>query len=203
MSEHDRLGIESEAVAAQISADPAFAALEASGAPIVAAAGEPLSVVHANESAIAVFGADLDALGERLFRGEEPGAQRLRELAGARSHAAAARLERLRFSFGPIAQTATVLCRTLAGASGAPPLFLIALLGMRSAASESPLVVAEFDIPPLPIWPLPFPSRRSRPRGGRSGSSGAPTPRDAFWTSPPRSPTSSGGRMATSPGACF
>ncbi|CAN2532725.1 Cell-division+control+histidine+kinase+PdhS [Methylocapsa aurea] len=168
MSEHDRLGIESEAVAAQISADPAFAALEASGAPIVAAAGEPLSVVHANESAIAVFGADLDALGERLFRGEEPGAQRLRELAGARSHAAAARLERLRFSFGPIAQTATVLCRTLAGASGAPPLFLIALLGMRSAASESPLVVAESN-PAAPVLaaPVPEPAQPSARRPER------------------------------------
>ncbi|MBG0811894.1 PAS domain-containing protein [Methylosinus sp. H3A] len=137
MSEHDRLGIESEAVAAQISADPAFAALEASGAPIVAAAGEPLAVVHANESAISVFGGDLDALGERLFRGAEPGARRLRELAGAQSHASAPRLERLRFSFGPIAQTATVLCRTLAAERDAPSLFLVALLGMRSAASES------------------------------------------------------------------
>ncbi|MBU3887184.1 PAS domain-containing sensor histidine kinase [Methylosinus sporium] len=144
MSEHDRLGIESEAVAARISADPAFAALEASGAPIIAAAGAPLSVVYANESAIAIFGGDIAALSERLFGGEEPGARRLRELAGAQSHAAAPRLERLRFSFGPIAQTATVLCRVLAGDDGSP-LFLVAMLGMRAAGQESaaPGVAAE------------------------------------------------------------
>jgi PAS domain S-box-containing protein len=167
MNEHDRLGIESETVAAQISADPAFAALEASGAPIVAAAGEPLSVVHANESAIAVFGGDLAALGERLFRGEEQGARRLRELAGARSHAAAPRLERLRFSFGPIAQTATVLCRTLAGELDAQPLFLVAMLGMRSAASESPpapAVVAE----PILAAPEPIAAPEPAPPAARA-----------------------------------
>ncbi|WP_400767998.1 histidine kinase dimerization/phospho-acceptor domain-containing protein [Methylosinus sporium] len=140
MSEHDR--IESEAFAAQIGADPAFAALEASGAPIVAAAGEPLAIVYANEAAISVFGGDLVALGDRLFRGSEPGARRLRELAAAESHAAAPRLERLRFSFGPIAQTATVLCRRLT-AEETGPIFLVAMLGMRSAASETPLVRPE------------------------------------------------------------
>ncbi|OAI22008.1 PAS domain-containing sensor histidine kinase [Methylosinus sp. R-45379] len=145
MSEHDR--IESEAVATQIGADPAFAALEASGAPIVAAAGEPLAIIHANESAISVFGGDLVALGDRLFGGDEPGARRLRELAGAESHAAAPRLERLRFSFGPIAQTATVLCRRLTSEDSAP-LFLVAMLGMRSAANETPLVQpAEAPVP--------------------------------------------------------
>ncbi|WP_036291006.1 histidine kinase dimerization/phospho-acceptor domain-containing protein [Methylosinus sp. PW1] len=179
MSEHDR--IESEAFAAQIGADPAFAALEASGAPIVAAAGEPLAIVHANESAISVFGGDLVALGDRLFRGSEPGARRLRELAAAESHAAAPRLERLRFSFGPIAQTATVLCRRLT-AEETGPIFLVAMLGMRSAASETPLVrpeeasvsaaviaapeaVAESPAAPSPAIPAiePPPARPPRP----------------------------------------
>ena len=161
MSEHDRRGIESEAVAARIRADAAFAALEASGAPIVAAAGEPLAVVHANESALSVFGADLAALGERLFRGEEQGARRLRELSCAQSHAAAPRLERLRFSFGPIAQTATVLCRSLAAEAGGRPLFLVAMLGMRSAISENASDVA----PDLASGPDPVsaPARTTRP----------------------------------------
>ena len=39
-----------------IATDPAFTALEASGAPIIAMRGEPLRVVYANASAKAVFG---------------------------------------------------------------------------------------------------------------------------------------------------
>ncbi|BBU62241.1 hypothetical protein MSC49_21760 [Methylosinus sp. C49] len=169
MSEHDR--IESEAFAAQIGADPAFAALEASGAPIVAAAGEPLAIVYANEAAISVFGGDLVALGDRLFRGSEPGARRLRELAAAESHAAAPRLERLRFSFGPIAQTATVLCRRLT-AEETGPIFLVAMLGMRSAASEAPLVRPEEA--PVPAAVIVEPEAVAEPPAAPSPA--APSP---------------------------
>jgi PAS domain S-box-containing protein len=126
MSEQGDLVIASDA-AAQIREDAAFAALEDSGAPIIAAAGEPSTVIYLNDSARAVFGADARALSERLFRGEEEGARRLAELAVSTRHGAAPRLERLRFSFGPIAQTVTILCRKTEGG-----LFLVAALGVRA-----------------------------------------------------------------------
>ncbi|ATQ70259.1 hypothetical protein Ms3S1_12770 [Methylosinus sp. 3S-1] len=139
--------------ALQIREDPAFAALEDSGAPIVAAVGVPPAIVYLNESARAAFGADAAALGERLFRGEEEGARRLAELAVSTQHGAAPRLERLRFSFGPIAQTVTILCRkTRAAEQGG--LFLIAALGVR-ARSQAELALQQ--APSLPVEPEPRP----------------------------------------------
>jgi PAS domain S-box-containing protein len=134
MSEQDRLVIERAAAAARVCADPAFAALEASGAPIVAASGEPLQVVYLNSAARAVFGDDQAASTRRLFESEEPGARRLCELVLAARHGAAPRLERLRFSFGPVAQTVTILCRNISS-PGEPDLFVIAALGVRPAQS--------------------------------------------------------------------
>lgn len=130
MSEQDKLVIERKAAAAQICADPAFAALEASGAPIIAATGEPLQAVYLNESARAVFGDDLDGLSRLLFRSDEPGARRLCELVASIRNGAAPRLERLRFSFGPIAQTVTILCRNVSGCADRQ-FFVIAALGVR------------------------------------------------------------------------
>ena len=68
--------------AACVAADPVFSALDASGAPIVAAGGDPLRIAFLNESARAVFGEDAGALAERLFRGDDPGSRRLAELVG-------------------------------------------------------------------------------------------------------------------------
>jgi PAS domain S-box-containing protein len=137
MSEQGDSVIASDA-AAQIREDAAFAALEDSGAPIIAAAGEPSTVIFLNDSARAAFGADAGALSERLFRGEEEGARRLAELAVSTRHGAAPRLERLRFSFGPIAQTVTILCRKTE--SG---LFLIAALGVRARPEAEPCAKLE------------------------------------------------------------
>jgi PAS domain S-box-containing protein len=142
--------------ALQIREDPAFAALEDSGAPIVAAAGAPPTIVYLNESARAAFGADAAALGERLFRGEEEGARRLAELAVSTLHGAAPRLERLRFSFGPIAQTVTILCRkTRADEQGG--LFLIAALGVRARSQAEPPPVEPEPAPALLVEPEPAP----------------------------------------------
>lgn len=117
----------------RIAADPAFAALDASGAPILAAAGEPLRIVYLNESACAVFGADAAGLADRLFRSAEPGARRLAELVDSVRHGAALRLERLRFLLDSAPQTVTILCRKLASDDGA--CFVIAALGVRPAAA--------------------------------------------------------------------
>ena len=46
---------ERQAAAALVAADPAFAALEASGAPIIAVVGEPLRIVYRNEAARAAI----------------------------------------------------------------------------------------------------------------------------------------------------
>ena len=83
--------------AACVAADPVFSALDASGAPIVAAGGDPLRIAFLNESARAVFGEDAGALAERLFRGDDPGPRRLAELVGDMRRRPGLRLERLRF----------------------------------------------------------------------------------------------------------
>ncbi len=123
-------------VASRIAADAAFSALDASGAPLIAAAGEPLTIVYLNASARAVFGADSAELADQLFRGDEPGARRLAELVDSVRHGAALRLERLRFGFGSAPQTLTVLCRRLDEEDEAAPCFVIAALGVRPAASR-------------------------------------------------------------------
>ncbi len=122
--------------ASRIAADPAFSALDSSGAPIIAASGDPLKIVYLNASARAVFGEDAEALGARLFRGSEPGARRLSELVELVRHGAALRLERLRFDLADAPQTITILCRKLAGGE-APASFVIAALGVRPASSEA------------------------------------------------------------------
>jgi hypothetical protein len=136
MSDFDISMDERRSAAALVSADPAFAALEVSGAPIVVVAGDPLRVVHVNVSAQAVFGEDADALGDRLLRGDETGARRLVELIESVRHGSAPRLERLRFSFGSIAQNVTILCRRLADPNG-PSYFVIAALGVRPAPAAA------------------------------------------------------------------
>ncbi|MCC3245362.1 HAMP domain-containing histidine kinase [Methylocystis sp. WRRC1] len=129
--------------ARRIAADPAFSALDASGAPIVAASGDPLAVVYLNASARHIFGEDAERLGARLFFGDEPGARRLAELVESVRHGAALRLERLRFDLGDEPRTITVLCRKLAGEDGAP-CFVIAALGVRAEAPQA------LSAPPAP-----------------------------------------------------
>jgi signal transduction histidine kinase len=133
MSDCDMRKEERRAAAAQVDSDPAFAGLQASGAPIIAATADPLRIVYANPAALAVFGADLDALGERLFGGDDPRQRRLSELVESVRHRAAPRLERLHVSFGSSAQTVTILCRHVCREAG-PSYFVIAALGVRPAA---------------------------------------------------------------------
>ncbi|WP_363350962.1 HAMP domain-containing sensor histidine kinase [Methylocystis echinoides] len=127
--------VEGEVAASRIAADPAFSALDASGAPIFAACGTPLRIVYLNDSARAVFGADATALAERLFESDAPSAKRLTDLVESVRQGAALRLERLRFNFGPSQQTVTLLCRKLPTAAGAPDFLVLAALGVRPAPS--------------------------------------------------------------------
>ncbi|MCX7899589.1 MAG: hypothetical protein N2444_05830, partial [Methylocystis sp.] len=128
-------------VAARIAAEPAFEALEETGAPIVAAVGEPLTIVCMNDSARAVFGRDPAALADRLFGGDDPAARRLAHLVDSLREGAALRLERLRLLLDSGPQTVTVLCRRLA--EGDAALFAVAALGVRpSAAQENSAAVA-------------------------------------------------------------
>ena len=127
--------------AACVAADPVFSALDASGAPIVAAGGDPLRIAFLNESARAVFGEDAGALAERLFRGDDPGPRRLAELVGELRHRPGLRLERLRFRVSGLAQTITFLCRSLAADSG--DCFVIAALGVRADSPAQEARAAE------------------------------------------------------------
>ena len=127
---------ESSLAVGRIAADPVFSALDGSGAPIVAASGDPLEIVYLNPPARAVFGDDLPQLAQLLFYGDDPGARRLFELVESVRHGAALRLERLRFELGDAPQTVTVLCRRLSDGDG-PGSFVLAALGVRP--SEAPL----------------------------------------------------------------
>ncbi len=90
-------------------ADPALASLRLAGAPVLAIAGAPGRVVFANAAAQSLFAGDLAILGRRLLLGAEPGARRIVALSRSLLPGAAPRLERLRFFFGPMADTVTAL----------------------------------------------------------------------------------------------
>jgi PAS domain S-box-containing protein len=126
---------EEERTAAQIASDPAFAALQASGAPLIAAIGDPLHVVYANPSALAVFGDDFEALSALLFGRAEPSSRRLLEIIDSVRHSFAPRLERLQLSLDSVAQTVTIVCRRVFKDPG-PSYFVIAALGVRPATHE-------------------------------------------------------------------
>lgn len=104
--------------AAWVAADPVFSALDASGAPVVVAGGDPLRIDFFNDSARALFGDDADAAGDRLFRDDEAGARRLAELIGELRDDDGLRIERLAFRFARAAQTITFLCRGLKADGG-------------------------------------------------------------------------------------
>ncbi|QGM47294.1 sensor histidine kinase [Methylocystis heyeri] len=125
---------EPDNAATVIASDPAFAALEASGAPIVALAGEPLRAVYANASAKAVFG---DDPGERMLA--EPGddARPLRDIVERVRNGAAPRLERLPIPLRDQVRTVTILCRRLSG-EGAEAVVVLAALGLRAASAPAP-----------------------------------------------------------------
>lgn len=123
--------------AAWVAADPVFSALDASGAPVVVAGGDPLRIDFLNDSARALFGDGADAAGDRLFRDDEAGARRLAELLGELRGDAGLRLERLSFRFAGAARTISFLCRGLD--AGDDVAVVIAALGVDA---DSPAVAA-------------------------------------------------------------
>jgi PAS domain S-box-containing protein len=125
-------------------AEPPFAAIAAAGCPILVAAGQPARIVWSNAAVQDLFGADSQALQERIFDGQEPGARRLAELAGMLVPGAAPRLEKLRFFMSRRAELLTILCRRTAGPQS---LFLVAVPGMKvqpraMAATPAPISIA-------------------------------------------------------------
>ncbi|HEY8161521.1 MAG TPA: HAMP domain-containing sensor histidine kinase [Methylocystis sp.] len=138
--------------ASRIAADPAFSALHASGAPIVAASGDPLEIIYLNQAARAVFGGDEKALAKRLFFSERPGAKRLVELVESVRRGAALRLERLSFDIADAPQLVTILCRKLAD-DEARPCFVIAALGVRPKGADALPAAPEIVAPTAPDAP--------------------------------------------------
>ncbi|MGA9601535.1 MAG: PAS domain-containing sensor histidine kinase, partial [Methylocystis sp.] len=118
---------ERQAAAALVAADPAFAALEASGAPIIAVVGGPLRIVYRNEAARAAIDDQAAASG---LLGEEEGASRLETLIQSARHSAAPRLERAPIELREGPRPVTILCRRIERAAR-DPLFVIAALGLR------------------------------------------------------------------------
>ncbi len=132
---------ERQAAAALIAADPAFAALELSGAPIVAVRGKPARFVYKNAAALAAFDDSVDA--DSLL-GRDGEASRLDILLQSARHSVAPRLERALIELRDGASFVTILCRQIEQSSD-EPLFILAALGLRSAAAGggSPQVAAE------------------------------------------------------------
>ena len=112
-------------------ADPALASLRLAGAPVLVISSAHSRVVYASAAAQSLFAGDMPALARRLLLGGEPGARRIVALSRSLLPGAAPRLERLRFFFGPVAETVTVLCRRATVAPG-ETLFALAVLGMRA-----------------------------------------------------------------------
>ena len=126
-------------------ADPALASLRLAGAPVLVISGAHGRVVYASAAAQSLFAGDKPALARRLLLGAEPGARRIVALSRSLLPGAAPRLERLRFFFGPVAETVTVLCRRVTVAPG-ETLFALAVLGMR--APQATTRRAEDSAPP-------------------------------------------------------
>jgi signal transduction histidine kinase len=122
---------ERQAAAALIAADPAFAALEASGAPIVAVWGKPARIVYKNAAALAALddGVDADAL-----LGKDGEASRLDILLQSVRHGVAPRLERAPIELRDGPSFVTILCRQIEPSLD-EPLFVLAALGLRSGAA--------------------------------------------------------------------
>jgi PAS domain S-box-containing protein len=122
---------------AAVLAEPALAALHASGAPAFVAKSDPPEVVWANGAAFALFETrNLTELSERLLGGRDPGATRLARLVRQGAPGEAPRLERVRFFFGSRAEVLTFSCRRGVHKSGVT-LFAAATLGPRPAQKET------------------------------------------------------------------
>lgn len=137
-------GDDSRIAAELIAADPAFAALEASGAPILAALGHPFRIVHLNAAARDIFGDASTAV--HLFDRTRPVGARLNDLAVSilqnTDADAGPRLERSTLMVGGESRRVTLMCRKLSDATGAG-VFVLAALGLRPAAEAAPPSIDE------------------------------------------------------------
>ena len=130
---------EDSRAAALIAADPAFLALDASGAPVLAAVADPFRIVLLNVAAREIF-ADA-SIARRLFEHVWPESVRPDPLARANlatddtdiGH----RLERMTLENGGESRRVTLLCRQLTDASGAR-FFALAALGLSPTAATEP-----------------------------------------------------------------
>lgn len=131
-------------IADAIAADPAFAALEASGAPILAGRGHPLRIFYLNAAARDIFGDAATAT--LLFDRNRPAGAHLDDLAAAILHntdaEAGPRLERSTLMVGGESRRVTLMCRKLGDAAGAG-VFVLAALGLRPAVEAEPPTVDE------------------------------------------------------------
>lgn len=125
---------EDRRAAALIAADPAFSALEASGAPVLAVCADPFRIVFYNAAAREIFSDD--STPRRLFERVWPESVGLDELDHACLKTGPAdvghRLERVALEIGGESRRVTVLCRQLDHASGAR-FYMLAALGLRAA----------------------------------------------------------------------
>lgn len=168
----------------RVAADPAFAALDGSGAPILAMQGDPLRILFLNPAAQAVFGADRATLAARLLGGEDESSRRLAALVESVRQGAALRLERLRLDFADGPQTVTILCRKLEEPD-APDYFVLAALGLRAASRDADMPAQE---PPpqetrqAPVSPVSTPVSAESLRERLIGAGGARAPRFLWKT---------------------
>jgi PAS domain S-box-containing protein len=158
MSHSDRSPAYAKAEAL-VRADAAFAALEASGAPILAFCDAPLRRVYSNEASRSAFGeaGNVDAPPPSPGFASE---RRLADVFDSVRSCAAPRLERLRLLIRRRPQTVTLLCRRLTDDSGFV-CYAIAALGVRGDAPAL-LEPALFDTPMAESSPSPPVSTQSQ-----------------------------------------
>jgi PAS domain S-box-containing protein len=142
MSSFDPKGVDAADMAALLAGTP-FAAAFKAGAPLLAAAADPLRICFATEAALALLGAknlgEVDAI---ALSGESPGARRLRHLARTLT-SDAPRQERLRFFAGRRPITTTLACaKRLDGAGRAYLVAAEAAAGQELALSDQALDAA-------------------------------------------------------------
>ncbi len=127
-----------------IAADPAFAALQVSGAPILAATGDPFRIIYLNAAARDIFSDASTAA--RLFDRARPAGARLDDLATAilqnTDEDAGPRLERSTLMVGGESRRVTLMCRRLSDATGGG-VFVLAALGLRPSVETAPSTSSE------------------------------------------------------------
>ena len=136
--------------------EPPFASLIEAGGALLVAAGHPVQILYANQPALALFGAQAEAMARRLFTAPDPGARRVSELSRSLVPGAAARLEKLRLYSGLRAQMLTVVCRRTLGPQ---PLFILAVPAaphLKQTQPDLTSMVMQPEPAPQEIMPQPI-----------------------------------------------